>query len=72
MAPEMAETTGMLLLSLAVGVLIWMMAALEVDVPSFLEGAVFMIALGSALTAGAVVLFGLRLLIVTVVQRFRK
>ena len=61
------ETTGMLILSLAVGVLIWMMAALEVDVPGFLEGVVFMIAFCSALTAAAVVLFGLRLLIVTVV-----
>ena len=66
------ETAGALIFSLAVGVLIWMMAALEVDVPSFLEGLVVMLALGSALTAGVVVLFGLRLLIVTVVRRFRE
>ena len=72
MSPEHAEVLGGLLLGLAVGVLIWMMAALEVDVPSFLEGVVFMIALCSALTAAVVVLFALRLLIVTIVQRFRE
>ena len=66
------ETTGMLILSLAVGVLIWMMAALDVDIPGFLDGAAFMLAFGSALTAAAVVLFGLRLLIVVVVERLRE
>ena len=63
------DLTGVMILQLAVGVLLWVWLAADIDAPSAVEVPITILAFCAALTAGVIALFGLRLLIVTVAQR---
>ena len=63
------DLTGMMILQLAVGVLLWVWLAADIDAPSVVEGPITVLAICAALAAGMIALFGLRLLIVTLARR---
>ena len=63
------DLAGVMILQLAVGVLLWVWIAADIDAPSVVEGPITVLAIFAALTAGGITLFGLRLLIATVAQR---